>query len=179
VRVGSLLATALLGALTGCAGTGADLLTRPYTTEQIRETNTPGTTLVFRISQPEQPPVLQIFEFGDTDGSFVDLGGRVTDLDGQSIGETQVSRPSWEELRDHATYSRQDTTRSDESVKVPAGSFRCTLYTVRKPDGKIDRFWFATNRPGPPVLCTIEEGGAEIFRMELLSATRRPVHQSS
>lgn len=116
----------------------------------------------------------QIMEFGASDGEFVDLGGRITDNQGKPIGKSQNTRPSWVELRDHATYSPTTTSRSSDSANVPAGKFDCTLYTVRKNDGFVDRFWFAKKRPGPPILCTTTSAsGEEVFRMELLKVGSR------
>lgn len=172
-RLSLVLCLVLLGS---CATTTNDgsVLTRPYTAEQIRESNSPGTSLVFRIEQAGAPVVHQVFEFGATDGETVELGGRTTDMDGNPIGQSQVTKPSWVELRDHATYSPSNASRSEATATVPSGTYDCTLFTVRMDGGGIDRYYFANDRPGPPVLCTKSSAsGEEVFRMELISVTKR------
>jgi|GEM_PF-2721064 len=134
------LLLALSPLLAACASTTEGILPHPFTAAQIRDTNRPGTVLVFRVTQPDQPAVLQVFEFGATDGEFVDLATRATDTGGNPLGPSKASRPSWSELRDHATYSPDDTVRGSASISTPAGDFSCTFYRRENIDGSVERF---------------------------------------
>jgi len=172
-----LLATiSLLFACTGPAEQGAtsgnpQLAPFPYTAEEIRASNPPGTVLVYRIDE-NGVRYHMIFEFGETDGETVDLASGATSEEGQPLGgESQASRVSWRELRDHASFEAKNTERVEVSVSVVAGEFDCWLYTVHQAEpSRVTRYWFAKQRPGSPVLFTMEAAGRETYRMELLEA---------
>ena len=99
------------------------------------------------------------------------------DFPGALLQDEGSSRSTWAELMGHAAFPAAQTTREDASVEVPAGRFDTWLYTVEDSaeDGtpQVKRYHFARNLPGPPVLFTIEQGGAEVFRMALLERTPR------
>lgn len=181
------LLAALLGALACACASPSDtearggssasmdesIAPRPFTAAEIRDANPAGTVLVFRLSPQGQPEMRQRFEFHETDGEVVRMGGRTIDAAGAVLQSEPAAPVSWVELRDHATFPADATVLDEVQVEVPAGAFRCKRYTVTRPDGQVEVFHFADDRPGPPVLMTIAAGGAEVFRMELLEV-RRP-----
>jgi hypothetical protein len=82
------------------------------------------------------------------------------------------------QLRDHAAFPAERTTRTEASCRVQAGSYECWEYVVEQGEGEdgrpiVSRFWFAHSKPGPPVLMETLHGGTRVLRMELVEE-RRP-----
>ena len=175
----------------GCAGsgtttdpdTGAELtsgatLPTPFTADQIREANPPGTTLVFRIEQRDSPPLMRTVQFVDGSDSTAVIEERRRTLEGAVVGTDETYEVAWTRLRDHASFPEARTTVRESSTTVPAGSFRCRLHEVTGGDADgafpttVSRFYFAPERPGPPVRYEMETDGEITFRMVLVEDTR-------
>jgi hypothetical protein len=151
------------------------LLPTPYTAEQIRDANPPGTRLRFLLTTPDQPGMLQTFHWIGGDETMSVLESTVAPADGSAPGTTQVSESSWTELRDHAAFPAVATVRGDGPCHVGAGSFDCLTYAVTDTavaPPVVNHFYFAKDRPGPPVLLYAEQDGREVFRMELIEDSR-------
>jgi len=151
------------------------LLPTPYTAEQIRDANPPGTRLRFLLTTPDQPGMLQTFRWIGGDETMSVLESTVAPADGSADGTTQVSESKWAELRDHAAFPAVATVRGEGPCQVGAGWFDCLTYVVT--DAAVDppvvnHFYFARGRPGPPVLLYAEQNGREVFRMELIEDSR-------
>ena len=154
---------------------GDNGLPTPYTAEQIRNANPPGTTIVFRITENGKPVVRQTTRFvsGDVVGCVIE--GHVETEDGTPVRERKRSESTWSELRDHAAFPPERARREPAACTVPAGRFECWLYTLEgdaDDDPTTSRFYFAHDRPGPPVLYEVERQGVVGFRMELIEDTR-------
>lgn len=147
------------------------LLPFPYTAEEIRLGNPPGTVLVHRLERAGSPTVLRETHFVADDGTTAGMR-EVVRQDGDVIRES-AGEATWVELRDHASFPADAAVRAEASCEVPAGRFDCWLYTVAGDDGSESRFWFARSRPGPPVLYEVEQGGEVVFRMTLVEAPGR------
>ena len=171
---------AAAGAPTATAPVAATAPT-PYTAEQIRDANPPGTRLVFRIERDGQPIEYSIMEFvggddaqaGHADHAVVET--RRETENGDPIGEVTRSEVSWTELRDHAAFPSALTRRMRAHVNVPAGRFIAWLYTVQSEPGQpptISRFYFAIDRPGPPVRYETERHGRILSRTLLVEDSR-------
>jgi len=75
------------------------------------------------------------------------------------------------ELQAHASFPSKDTHIFEDRCQVPAGSFDCWVYRVRRREnGKLHelRYWFAKELPGPPVLLEEERAGTRTLTMTLL-----------
>ena len=150
----------------------------PYTAEQIRDANPPGTRLVFRVERHDGPDIFSVMEFigGDaTHAGHAVMESRTETEDHDPIGDVVRSEATWTELRDHAAFPSARTHRSRASVTVPAGRFDVWLYTVQSEPGQpptTSRFCFALDRPGPPVLLETEQDGRVISRMVLVEDSR-------
>jgi hypothetical protein len=180
-------AAALLAAvLVGCASdpapapdesgpvTAEPMAPTPYTADQIREGNPAGTFLVFRIETTDAPVMQRWMQFVSTDAEGAVVEGGVQDERGAAIGATERQESTWQELRDHAAFPEAKTTRSEVTCEVRSGRFECWLYTVEtEEEGAVvtSRFYFAKDRPGPPVL-VVTEGDAATMRMELIEDSR-------
>ena len=171
--------TLLLG---GCAtgeqttpGQAARTAPTPYTAEQIREANPRGTRLVFRLERTGEPTVLNVMAFvgGDTHNAVTE--SRVMSLAEDPIGDVGRSESTWVELRDHGAFPADRTRRKRTTVTVPTGTFDVWRYTVQSgPDGAnaVTDFWFALDRPGPPVLMETRTGSEIKLRMVLIEDSR-------
>ncbi len=166
----------LLALLAACRGAPpaepAELAPIPYTADEIRAAHPPGTKLVFQVEQTGLPTIHRTMLFArseDPDATLIE--GRTTTPEGQELQPAEQGAATWEELRHHAAFPADGTERSETEVLVPAGRFDCTLYTVGTVEAgapTVSRYWFAHDKPGPPVLLEIERGGLVILRMTLL-----------
>ena len=161
----------------GCASSQSlDMAPTPYTAEQIRQANPPGTTLVYRIDEPPAPPVFNVMHFASDDADHAVVENQTLTEERTPAGDLVISESSWTELRDHAAFPSSKTSRTEAQCEVPAGSFNCMLYTVQSEEDGVpitSRFYFAETRPGPPVCYEREREGQVIFRMVLLEDSRR------
>ena len=147
----------------------------PYTSAQLQGAHPSGTRLRWRVTQAGERGPDQVTEFvgGDAQGTGM---LQWAERDGQVLGAKGESRASWDELRDHARFDAEMTTREPATVTVPAGTYSCWLYTVREVarPGVVQRYYFAHAQPGPPVLYVLSADGEEQYRMELLDYRRGP-----
>lgn len=153
----------------------APTLTPPFSPAQLAAAFPDGTTLRLQITEAGGPPVVQrwVFTGGDAEGTTIQ--STVSTPSGTLLKDEGAERSTWVELSRHAAFPAADTTVGDSEVTVAAGHFATWLYTVRATaeDGTpvLKRYHFARTVPGPPVLFTIQQGGTELFRMELLERT--------
>jgi len=169
-RFTAALLPALLGA---CAAPAVEPATAPtpYTAEEIRAANPVGTVLVYRIQQTGTPTVVRTMEFVRADANGARISSSTVTEGGAPVGTPSDADAPWTELRDHGAFPAARTLRSRRSCTVPGGSFECLLYTVTGEEEGIptvSRYWFARERPGPPVLVETEREGVVVFRMELM-----------
>jgi len=102
------------------------------------------------------------------------ISSEMLDADGKSMAPAELETATWNELRMHASFPKASTTIADERSDTPEGSFECKRYIVTEhtPDGeKISTFWFAHDRPGPPVEMRIELRGETVSTTTLLRLT--------
>lgn len=134
-----------------------------------------GTRMRFHVTAAGTPTVEQRWEFVRADAAGTTIRSAVYGLDGALIQDEGEAPSTWTELEAHASFPLASTAVAPSRVTVPAGTFATRLYTVDAvgPDGaaQVKRYHFATRFPGPPVLFTIEQGGEEVFRMELVERT--------
>lgn len=139
----------------------------PYTAAQIRDACKAGRTLTFVTEAPGKPPQQRRMRFLAVDDERATIADEVLDDTGKPVGAAETEVATWEELRRHASFPKEQTTITDAVAEVPAGSFPCKRYTVV--DGNKKRtMCFANELPGPPVEMIIEEDGKLVVSMELL-----------
>ncbi|MHC5114624.1 MAG: hypothetical protein ACYTGP_09375 [Planctomycetota bacterium] len=157
----------------------------PFSAEAIRDANPTGTELVFRVEHPGTPATLHMMKFISTDERGAVIVSEERSLDGKRIGEPEREESTWEELRDHAAFPAHRTTRSLATREVPAGRFDCWLYQVvqepteeeieelgHDPGTITNRFYFASERPGPPILFSTVHGNKPVMRAVLVRDNR-------
>jgi hypothetical protein len=86
---------------------------------------------------------------------------------GKITEQPKIEHATWEQLRGHASFPLAATTIETGVADTPAGQFRARIYTVRKGDD-VSRFYFADERPGPPVLFYTEKAGVRAITSVLV-----------
>ena len=139
----------------------------PYTAEQIRAANPPGSWKLYRIVADGRT-MLQRFEFVEArDKSLAALNVAMSDENGKVLGTERTPPASWKELQAHASFNASGTLMGRDRIALKAGEFDCWTYAVDGKDGAVSYFWFATELPGPPVLLETRVNGKPTLRMEL------------
>jgi hypothetical protein len=147
----------------------------PFTAEQIRDACLPGTEMVQAIERAGDAPALRVTRFVSGDDRSTVIETQMLTLSGKPLAAPERGTSTWTELRDHAAFPPDRTTREEAACTVGAGRFDCWLYTVEGEEDGVpttSRFYFARARPGPPVLYLVEKQGEVVYRMELLEDTR-------
>jgi hypothetical protein len=150
-----------------------DHLPTPFTAAQIRDTCRPGRTLRVRLERAGADPVLRIVRYVAADADEGEQEAWVEGPDGLPAGAAERSRATWLELQEHASFPEATTTRDEERISIPAGTFDCLRYVREDGDGTW-RFWFARDLPGQPVRFEQEVRGQVVFRMTLLENVPAP-----
>lgn len=147
-----------------------ELAPMPYTAEQIRLANPDGTEVVFAMRDAFGGGGTRVMRFANGDAESVTVESWYEDADGEKLPGSMSGRSSWQELRQHAAFPAAWTTRGEARREVGAGSFDCWIYEVRDPaqPAVLQRFAFAKERAGPPVLLEVFNDGELLSRMELV-----------
>jgi hypothetical protein len=141
----------------------------PYTAEQLRAANRPGTTYRYKIETSGEPVQIQVMEF--TSGSSAEraeVKSQTLDESGKAKSPPSVEHTAWADLRRHGEFPRAALTVEPGAVEVPAGKFEVMVYTVSAPNGDTARFHFAKSYAGPPVLVYKERAGTRLMTMTLM-----------
>ena len=94
--------------------------------------------------------------------------------DGEPVGEPRTANATWRVLRDHAKFPADKTTVTHEAIDIPSGHWDCWLYTLEGMEGDtptLQRFWFAKDKPGAPVVYENVMDGELTLRMTLVEWT--------
>jgi hypothetical protein len=161
---------AAICSLIGSGGCTQKMAPAPYTAEQIRAANPPGTVYRYRVEGPGRPAQIRVMQF--TSGSSpekAEVRNEVLDETGRPQGPPSIDRADWDQLRKHGEFP-QSALRAMEpgTIDTPAGKFDVTIYTVKAPDGAIMRFYFAKSFAGPPVVFYREEAGRRVMTSTLV-----------
>jgi len=146
----------------------------PFTAAEIRAGNPPGTERTFEIVHAQGPPRMQTVRF--VEGPEDELAHMRVTTTNADEPETFEATATWMELRNHASFPPDKTTRVPATWSTRAGDFEGWLYVVDdERDGQrvVSRYWFAHDEPGPPVLLEQEANGQTTMRSEL-TARERP-----
>ena len=141
----------------------------PYTAEELRASNPPGTLYRYKVEVAGQPVRIHEMEFAS--GSSVqtaEVKNRLLDETGREVEPSKVQNTAWEDLRRHAQFPKDALTVERGSIEVPAGRFETDVYTVRGPNGETMRYYFAKSYAGPPVLFYQERRGIRGMTTTLL-----------
>lgn len=149
------------------AGASPEHAPYPYTAEQIRAASPLGRVIPFEIKLGGQRPKVHVIEFVASDADGAELESSDRDDQGKPIGEVSRTRATWSELMKHAEFPRAATTIEEGVAETPAGKFPSKVYKVKSGD-ELRTFYFAVDRPGPPVLFFTEKAGERVITHTLL-----------
>jgi hypothetical protein len=127
-----------------------------------------GRTYVYRVEAEGKLTVLREMRFTRVDADRAEVATTIKDEAGKVIEAKPPRSAAWAELRSHQEFPADRVTTAEEEVKVPAASWKATVYTVRGEGGAIDRFYFARDLAGPPVLFTTEKDGKRVMTSTLV-----------
>ncbi|HMI87912.1 MAG TPA: hypothetical protein VK550_27705 [Polyangiaceae bacterium] len=146
-----------------------DMAPTPYTAEQLRDANRPGTVYRYKIEAAGEPTVIKVMKF-TSGGSAESAEVKDESLDqaGQPMAPATVEHTPWEDLRRHGEFPRAALAVQPGSIEVPAGKFEVMVYTVTAPNGEVGKFYFAKSYAGPPVLLSKERAGTRLMTMTLI-----------
>jgi len=148
------------------------ILVRPFTAEEIRDEWVPGFRLLMRRSYPEETRI-ERWTVVAADDEGVEIEYADISDDGSVEGEPTISRSSWAELRDHASFPASHSTREWISRSTALGDFEGWLYRVADPEAAtVQEFFFVPTLPGAPVQMRIFEGEATVLELEQTARLR-------
>jgi hypothetical protein len=151
------------------AAQAPDIAPQLFTVEQLREGCPQGRTIEFRIAVDGKPTTIEHWEFTVVSASEATIHAVTRDESG-AVLDDETGSSTWDDLHHHGQFPAASTTFEDNvRVTVPAGNFTTRLYVVTR-DGVTQRFWFAPDLPGPPVLFTTERDGKVLMHSEMLRA---------
>jgi hypothetical protein len=145
----------------------------PYTAAQIREASPKGRTLEFCVVEKGKAVRVRRMVFVEVSEREATVESTWLDYDhardevGKVLEAPSRSTAAWEGLRKHAEFPAAATQVSEAETTVPAGTFACRVYEVKGEGGAVQRFHFARELPGPPVLLETFEDGVIVFSMAL------------
>ncbi len=150
-----------------------DVLPTPYTAEQIRDTWREGMTLVTRVTTPKGITTSKTEVVGWTEEG-VTLTDQALDANGAPKGEPAQITATWEELRDHASFSAAEAQRERATIQTPLGELSGWRYVHARPDGARAMFFFADDYPGAPVVYSERRTGLLVMRSEQIERMPAP-----
>jgi hypothetical protein len=150
----------------------SSILVRPFSAKEIRDEWVPGFRLLMRRSFPERTRI-ERWTVVSADNDGVEIEYATIADDGSVEGEPSVSRSKWTELRDHAAFPVENSTREWVSRKTALGDFEGWLYRVVEPGAAVvNEFFFVPELPGAPVQMQTLEGDTIVFELEQTARLR-------
>jgi hypothetical protein len=144
----------------------------PFTAEQIRDAMPVGLILEIRRAAGGQES-RQRWTVVAADAEGVEIEYTPLDAAREPAGEPEVARSAWVELRDHARFPPEHTTRHEAVRDTPLGKLDGWVYTVADPDGgTVTEFFFARSLPGAPVVMRATRGEEVVAEMAQLSRNK-------
>ncbi len=138
------------------------MLPTPYTADEIKEAFQPGLAVAFDLTDTTRQDWLVDSATADT----------VT-IAFTTAQKTESCASTFEELRAHAEFPAENTTRERGSWTTALGPLEGWAYVVAG-EGTTKTFWFADGHAGPPVRMTVQAGDTEVFRMEMVKRGMQP-----
>ena len=154
----------------------------PFTAEEIAKGTPEGTTYLFLVSNGERQIYMKDV-FGHVEGELVRyqshlLSPNLTLISGERLGEGQSNPRSypatWQGFAVHGEFSRRGMTRRKlTEIYTALGKKRVWLYEFNyENQDNIERYWFALDMPGQPILVEKWQGGALRGKRELSEYVR-------
>jgi len=158
------------------AAAGPAFLETPYSAEEIRDAWVPGLSLKM-VNETEYGKQYQRWTVVAADAEGCDIEYAELDAQGNKIGQPQVRRSLWTELRDHARFPAASCTRSEITRDTPLGELSGWNYELRDDaNDLVTDFFFAHSLPGAPIHMLVKKGG--VVMQEMTQEERTVLPQS-
>jgi hypothetical protein len=149
----------------------AEYLPPPYQADELQAALTPGTEIKYRGEIMGEVSIRELTVTA-ADDAGVTIRTRLLDTEGNLIVDQGEESDTWEAWTMAGFFEARNTTRKQATVEVPAGTLDTWLYEIDQGDGRVTRYHFDRNRPGPFVFMGIvNEDGSMPSKSELLSRT--------
>jgi hypothetical protein len=146
----------------------------PFSAKQIRDFTKAGRKYVFRVEEQGQPATFNVIEFVAVTAEGATMRQVTLDAEKKPVGEQEPDEQvTWEDLELHASFPKAQTTMTEAEVTVPAGKFKCVVYTVREPE-VTTTYTFAKDLPGAPIKVEAREGNKVMVSMVLTEHVDKP-----
>jgi hypothetical protein len=153
---------------TGPAPALAEPAPTPFTAQQIRDASRPGRTWIWYVEVPGKPTVRRRVTITKVEPERAEMETAALDETGKEIEKTPAKSVTWEELRKHAEFPRDEVTMREEVIEAPAGVYSCVVYVVKSGDDETTTYYFAKDLPGAPVYFFTDKGGQRTMTSTLL-----------
>jgi len=148
------------------------ILMRPFSAEEIRDEWVPGFRLLMRRTFPQGTQV-ERWTVVSADDEGVEIEYATIADDGSVEGEPTVTRSTWVQLRDHASFPSAHSTREWVSRETVLGNFEGWFYRVADPVAAVvNEFFFVPELPGAPVQMRVLEGETTVLELEQTARLR-------
>ena len=104
----------------------------PYSVYDLRAGCPLGRVIEYRVERAGSPVRIERWAFTPLDLDTVSITTTPFDEEGKSSGPPTTESAKWTELHEHARFPRDATTISNESLRLPAGTFDVMRYVVTK-----------------------------------------------
>jgi hypothetical protein len=156
------------------ASVDPEILERPFTADQIRDEMVVGSEITVR-TRTRGREEFSRWRVVAADDEGVDIEYTPVDADGNQVGDSAVQHSGWIELRDHASFPADRSTRKRAVMETALGELDGWLYTITDEEvAAVSEFFFATEYPGAPVYMRALRKHKVTMEMEQLSRTRPP-----
>ena len=140
----------------------------PYTADQIRDAMPEGfwwTTRLEIVGRGVQT-TRSVVTKATAEAVWFDT--HVVNAKGEITGDPRSENATWVALRNHATFPSEFTTVTEGDIQVGEHELTCKVYLVTQERDGVpvrDRFYFATSKPGAPVVYDSYVNEKLAFRM--------------
>lgn len=147
----------------------------PFTADEIRAGCPAGRTTHLRIEAAGAPTTVTVTRFDEVDSDGGVFESWTEDEAGHRLGDVERAPFRWVDLQAHASFPKDATDISRESIVTPLGQHDCHRYEVDRGDGSVSTFWFAVDRPGLPIKFTTVADGVTAVTATLIRDDRAGV----
>jgi hypothetical protein len=150
------------------------LLPWPFTAEQIRDEMVVGFEAMVSTRTQGREELLR-WRVVAADDEGVGIEFTPVDAAGEPVGDSVVQHSGWIELRNHASFPAERSSRKRTVRQTQLGELDGWLYTIVDEEvGSVSEFFFALDYPGAPVHMRVVRNGETVMEMEQLTRSRPP-----
>jgi hypothetical protein len=146
----------------------------PFSVEQLQEGCRPGRSSTYHMEIANRSPYFEVTRYVKANEAEVHIESQRLSASGAPRGNQVKAHSTWKAMSERGWYPDEWTVITDERVETPAGAFDCRVYEVTSHGETVDRYYFARDLPGPPVLHTRHVDGALQLTMTLVEHTPAP-----